>query len=69
MGGLDWKWVGWCVCVCRGAEGYPAFLVDVAALCGPPHTDTAANESDLVSPSLKIYVSALAEQSTPPLIF
>lgn len=68
-GGLDWKRVRevWG----RGVT-YPAFSVDVAALCGPPHTDTPANESDLVSTSQKNSVSmslCSPEQSTPPLIF
>lgn len=65
---LDWK--GGMV-VGRGVA-YPAFSVDVAALCGPPHTDTPANESDLVSTSQKNSVSTSLcspEQSTPPLIF
>ncbi len=51
---------------------YPAFSVDVAALYGPPHTDTPANESDLVSTIQKNSVSSSLcspEQSTPPLIF
>ncbi len=51
-GGLDLKGVWW-----LGGVAYPAFSVDVAALCGPPHTDTPANESDLVSrrtPSLHL---------------
>lgn len=55
-----------------GGVAYPAFSVDVAALCGPPHTDTPANESDLVSTSQKNSVSTSLcspEQSTPPLIF
>lgn len=41
----------------------PAISVDVAALCGPPHTDTPANESDLVfyqSEEVRLYVSVLA---------
>lgn len=41
-------------------ERDPAFSVVVAALCGRPHTDTPANESDLVSTRQKIYVSVLA---------
>lgn len=52
--------------------GYPAFSVDVAALCGPPHTDNPANESDLVSTSQKNSISTSLcspEQSIPPLIF
>lgn len=58
----------------RGGGGlaYPAFSVDVASLCGPPHTDTPANESNLVSTSQKNSVSTSLcspEQSTPPLIF
>lgn len=51
---------------------YPAFSVDVAGLCGPPYTDTPANESDLVSISQKNSISTSLcspEQSTPPLIF
>lgn len=66
-GGLDWK--GGMVV---GGVAYSAFSVDVAALCGPPHTDTPANESNLVSTSQKNSVSVslcLPEQSTPPLIF
>ena len=43
-----------------GGVAYPAFSVDVAALCGPPRTDTPANESDLVSTSQKNSVSVLA---------
>lgn len=67
-GRLDWKGV-WRL---RGGVAYPAISVDVAALCGPPHTDTPANESDLVSTSQKNSVSTSLcspEQSTPPLIF
>lgn len=56
----------------RGVLEYPPFSVDVAALCGPPRTDTPANESNLVSTSQRNSVSMSlrsAEQSTPPLIF
>lgn len=67
-GGLDWKGVGcWCWWwwggVASATAAYPPFSVDVSALCGPPHTDTPANESDLVSTSqeeLRLYVSVLA---------
>lgn len=50
----------------------PAFSVDVAGLCGPPYTDTLANESDLVSISQENSISTslcLPEQSTATLIF
>lgn len=63
--GLIGKEYGWGV-------AYPPFSVDVAALCGPPYTDTPANESDLVSISQKNSISTSlcsSEQSTPPLIF
>lgn len=56
----------------EGVLAYPPFSVDVAALCGPPRTDTPANESNLVSTSQGNSVSTSrrsAEQSTPPLIF
>lgn len=56
----------------RGVSVYPPISVDVAALCGPSHTDTPANESNLVSTSQKNSVSTSLrspEQSTPPLIF
>lgn len=66
MGGLDWKgFVGWGVAC-------PAFSVDAAGLCGPPYTDTLANESDLVSISQENSISmslCLPEQSTATLIF
>lgn len=55
-----------------GLSVYPPFSVDVAALCGPPRTDTPANESNLVSTSQRNSVSTSLhspEQSTPPLIF
>lgn len=55
-----------------GVSVYPPFSVDVAALCGPPRTDTPANESNLVSTSQRNSVSTSLhspEQSTPPLIF
>lgn len=66
MGGLDWKgFVGWGVAC-------PTFSVDAAGLCGPPYTDTLANESDLVSISQENSISmslCLPEQSTATLIF
>lgn len=60
----------------RGFVGWgvacPAFSVDAAGLCGPPYTDTLANESDLVSISQENSISmslCLVEQSTATLIF
>lgn len=70
-GVLDCKGVRW-FGGGRGVLAYPPFSVDVAALCGPPRTDTPANESNLVSTSQGNSVSTSrrsAEQSTPPLIF
>lgn len=50
----------------------PPLSVDMAALCGPPYTDTSTNESDLVSISQKNSISTSRcspEQSTAALIF